>query len=90
MFIFKGVYEEPIEKAIQEIISCNGCIPSKHLNEYQYQTYLQVASPYELEKDIIYEETMCKVIEKECKNSLDTEDPSTWNYSYARLMSIYE
>ncbi len=62
MFIFKGVYEEPIEKAIQKIISYNGCIPSKDLNEYQYQTYLQVASSYELEKDIIYESTMRKVI----------------------------
>jgi hypothetical protein len=61
MFIFKWVYEEPIEKAIQETISCNGCIPSKDLNEYQYQTYLKVASPYELEKDIIFEATMCKV-----------------------------
>jgi hypothetical protein len=61
MFIFKGVYEEPIEKAIQKIISYNGCIPSKDLNEHQYQTYLQVASPYELEKDIITEKTMLKV-----------------------------
>jgi hypothetical protein len=64
MFIFKGVYEEPIEKAIQKIISYNGCIPSKDLNEYQYQTYLQVASPYELEKDIIYEATMRKMIKE--------------------------
>jgi hypothetical protein len=61
MFIFKGVYEEPIEKAIQKIISYNGCIPSKDLNEHQYQIYLQVASPYELEKDIITEKTMLKV-----------------------------
>ena len=61
MFIFKGVYEEPIEKAIQKIISYNGCIPSKDLNEHQYQTYLKVASPYELEKDIITEATMLKV-----------------------------
>ena len=61
MFIFKGVYEEPIEKAIQKIISYNGCIPSKDLNEHQYQTYLQVASSYELEKDIITEKTMLKV-----------------------------
>jgi hypothetical protein len=62
MFIFKGVYEEPIEKAIQKIISYKGYIPSKDLNEYQYQTYLQVASLYELEKDIIFEVTMRKVI----------------------------
>jgi hypothetical protein len=62
MFIFKGVYEEPIEKAIQHIISYKGYIPSKDLNEYQYQTYLQVATPQELERDIIFEATMRKVI----------------------------
>ena len=81
MFIFKEVYEEPIEKAIQKITSYNGCIPSKDLNEYQYQTYLKVASPYELEKDIIFEATMRKV------NDEEYENPSaTWNYSYSRLM----
>ena len=81
MIIFKGVYEEPIEKAIQEITSYNGCIPSKDLNEYQYQTYLQVASPYELEKDIIFEATVHKVNNEEYKNP-----SATWNYSYSRLM----
>jgi len=64
MFIFKGVYEEPIEKAIQKIISYKGYIPSKDLNEHQYQTYLQVATPYELEKDIIFETTMLKMIKE--------------------------
>jgi len=39
-----------------------GYIPSKDLNEYQYQTYLQVATPQELERDIIFEATMRKVI----------------------------
>jgi hypothetical protein len=43
------------------MISYKGYIPSKDLNEYQYQTYLQVASPYELEKDIITEKTMLKI-----------------------------
>jgi len=61
-FIFKGVYEEPIEKAIQKMLSYKGYIPSKDLNEYQYQIYLQVATPQELEMDIISEETMRKVI----------------------------
>ena len=61
-FIFKGVYEEPIEKAIQEMLSYKGYIPSKDLNEYQYQIYLQVATPQELERDIIFEATMRKVI----------------------------
>ncbi len=54
--------EEPTKKAIQKMFSYKGYIPSKDLNEYQYQTYLQVASPQELERDIIYESTMRKVI----------------------------
>ncbi len=62
MFNFKEDFEEPTKKAIQQIISYKGYIPSKDLNEYQYQTYLQVASPYELEQDIISEATMRKVI----------------------------
>lgn len=49
------------QKSNPKIISYNGCIPSKDLNEHQYQTYLKVASPYELEKDIITEATMLKV-----------------------------
>ncbi len=62
MFNFKEDWEEPTKKAIQKMLSYKGYIPSKDLNEYQYQTYLQVASPYELEKDIIHEATMRKVI----------------------------
>jgi len=62
VFNIKEDFEEPTKKAIQQIISYRGYIPSKDLNEYQYQTYLQVASLYELEKDIIFETTMRKVI----------------------------
>ncbi len=61
VFNIKEDFEEPTKKAIQKIISYKGYIPSQDLNEYQYQTYLQVASPYELEKDIITEKTMLKV-----------------------------
>jgi hypothetical protein len=62
VFNIKEDFEEPTKKAIQQIISYKGYIPSKDLNEYQYQTYLQVATPQELEKDIIFEATMRKVI----------------------------
>jgi hypothetical protein len=61
MFNFKEDWEEPTKKAIQQIISYKGYIPSKDLNEYQYQTYLQVAPSHELELDIISVETMRKV-----------------------------
>ena len=61
-FIFKEDQEELTKKAIQKMLSYKGYIPSEDLNEYQYQTYLQIASPQELERDIIYESTMRKVI----------------------------
>ncbi len=61
MFNFKEDFEEPTKKAIQKMLSYKGYIPSKDLNEYQYQTYLQVATPQELERDIIFEATMLKV-----------------------------
>lgn len=62
MFNFKEDWEEPTRKAIQKMLTYKGFIPSKDLNEYQYQTYLQVATPQELERDIIFESTMRKVI----------------------------
>lgn len=61
MFNFKEDWEEPTKKAIQKMLTYKGYIPSKDLNEYQYQTYLQVAPSHELELDIISEETMLKV-----------------------------
>ena len=62
MFNFKEDQEELTKKAIRKMLSYKGYIPSEDLNEYQYQTYLQIASPQELERDIIYESTMRKVI----------------------------
>lgn len=61
VFNIKEDFEEPTKKAIQKMLSYKGYIPSKDLNEYQYQTYLQVATPQELERDIIFEATMRKV-----------------------------
>jgi hypothetical protein len=65
VFNIKEDFEEPTRKAIQKMLTYKGYIPSQDLNEYQYQTYLKVASPYELEKDIITEKTMLKVNEEE-------------------------
>lgn len=38
-----------------------GLIPSKVLNEEEYQSYLNFASPYELENDLITKETLDKM-----------------------------
>ncbi len=64
MFNFKEDWEEPTKKAIQKMLTYKGYIPSQDLNEHQYQTYLKVASPYELEKDIITEKTILKVYDE--------------------------
>jgi hypothetical protein len=61
MFNFKEDWEEPTRKAIQKMLTYKGYIPSQDFNEYQYQTYLQVAPSHELELDIISVETMRKV-----------------------------
>lgn len=61
VFNIKEDFEEPTLKAIQKMLTYKGYIPSKDLNEYQYQTYLQVAPSHELELDIISVETMRKV-----------------------------
>ncbi len=61
VFNIREDFEEPTRKAIQKMISYKGYIPSKDLNEYQYQTYLKVAPSHELELDIISVETMRKV-----------------------------
>ena len=61
MFNFKEDWEEPTRKAIQKMLTYKGYIPSKDLNEHQYQTYLKVAPSHELELNIISVETMRKV-----------------------------
>ena len=38
-----------------------GLIPSRILNENEYQSYLNFASPYELENNIITQETLDKM-----------------------------
>ena len=38
-----------------------GLIPSKVFDEIEYQSYLNFASPYELENDIVTKETLDKM-----------------------------
>jgi hypothetical protein len=56
--------DELMMKAIKKLSSYNGYIPSECMNEYHYQIYLKVAPPHELERDIISEKTMRKMIEE--------------------------
>jgi hypothetical protein len=51
-----------MSKAIQKMLSYKGCIPSTDMNSFHYSLYLKVAPPHELEKDIISEMTMRKMI----------------------------
>jgi len=52
----------PTEKAIQKSKSYLGKIPSQDLNEDQYDLFLTIASPEELEQDIITIETLFKIV----------------------------
>ena len=50
------------QKAIQKVSSYRQIIPSTDFTEDDYNLFLFFASPYELENDIITEETYEKII----------------------------
>ena len=52
----------PTNKAIQKVSSYRQIIPSEDLSTDDYNLFLCYASPIELEKDIITEETYKKII----------------------------
>ena len=52
----------PTNKAIQKVSSYRQIIPSTDLSVDDYNLFLIFASPQELEKDIITEETYKKII----------------------------
>ena len=61
-------------------------IPSQVFDEYEYQSFLEFASTYELENDIITQETLDKM-----GHSLSTENQNritmnAWN----KLVNYYE
>jgi len=62
MWNIKEDFEKPTRKAIQKMLSYKGYIPSSDMNAFHYLIYLEVATPDELEKDIITEKTMRKMI----------------------------
>ena len=51
-------------KAIQRALSYNRLIPSEHFKWNDYMLFLEYAKPYELELDIISEETFYKIFPK--------------------------
>ena len=52
----------PTNKAIQKVSSYRQIIPSEDLSVDDYNLFLCYASPIELEKDIITEETYKKIV----------------------------
>ncbi len=62
-----------------------GLIPSQVFDEYEYQSYLEFASSYELENDIVTKETLDKMGEN---LSIDIQNRITinaWN-TYMKYM----
>ena len=49
------------EKVIQNLISYNEIIPSIDFSSYVYELYLDYATPSELERDIIFENTYVSI-----------------------------
>ena len=62
IFNIQEDFINPTNKAIQKISSYRQMIPSKDFTEDDYNLFLFFASPYELENDIITEETYEKII----------------------------
>ena len=62
MFNIQEDFINPTEKAIQKAVSHCGIIPSKDLSVEDYNLFLCYGSSYELENDIITEETYKKII----------------------------
>lgn len=54
----------PTEKEIQQALSYNRLIPSEHFKGNDYMLFLEYAKPYELDQDIISEETFYKIFPK--------------------------
>jgi hypothetical protein len=62
MFNIQEDFINPAEKVIQKVSSYRQIIPSTDLSVEDYNLFLCYATPIELEKDIITEETYKKII----------------------------
>ena len=62
IFNIQEDFINPTERAIQKVSSYNQIIPSEDLKVDDYNLFLCYATPIELEKDIITEETYKKII----------------------------
>lgn len=61
VFNIQQDFISPTEKAIQQALSYNRLIPSEHFKGNDYMLFLEYAKAYELEQDIISEETYYKI-----------------------------
>ncbi len=49
------------DRAIKKASTFNEIIPSEDLSELEYMSFLSLAKPYELELDVISQETLYKI-----------------------------
>jgi len=63
-----------------------GLIPSQVFDEYEYQSFLEFASAYELENDIITQETLNKMGHS---LSIENQNRITMN-AWNKLVNYYE
>lgn len=59
--IYFDVQNRPNNKAIKKASSFNQIIPSENMTIEEYDYFLKIAKPYELELDVVSQETYCKI-----------------------------
>jgi len=55
------ILKNPKDRAIKKASSFNQIIPSEDLSELEYMSFLSLAKPYELELDVVSQETFYKI-----------------------------
>lgn len=55
------ILKNPKNRAIKKASSFNVIIPSEDLSELEFMSFLSLAKPYELELDVISQETLYKI-----------------------------
>jgi len=68
-----------MSKGIEMTVYYGGLIPSQVFDEYEYQSFLKFASAYELENDIVTQETLNKMGHRLSTENQNRITMNAWN-----------
>jgi hypothetical protein len=74
-----------MSKGIEMTVYYGGLIPSQVFDEYEYQSFLKFASSYELENDIVTQETLDKMGDNLSSKLQQRMISNAWN-TYLKYM----